>query len=67
MLLLEPGDGLDGCRKVTRLVLAVREPEQRFVLVAFPRVGCRGLQLLDGSFPLLVSDVVLGAFEPRRL
>ena len=50
-----------GARPVfARLVLAVREPEQRFVAVRFLRIVGRGLEIGDRAHPMLVGDAVLG-------
>ena len=57
---------------VARLVLAVREPEQRFVLVRLLRISGRRLQLVDRARPLFVGNEILRALHalglerPRR-
>ena len=66
-IVLETRDRVHGGRQILYLVLAVRQPEERLVLVRLPGIGHRGLQLVDRVLPLLVGDVVLRAREPLRV
>jgi hypothetical protein len=56
ILALQTADRLDRRRRIVRLMLTVRQPEQRFRLAGFLGVVGRGLQFINRANPLLVRD-----------
>ncbi len=66
ILALQTANRLDRRGCVVRLMLTVRQPEQRFGFIGFFRVGCCCLEFLNRANPLFVGNQILRALHPLR-